>query len=184
MRRNKINKKIDISTLDLTESVIDIKRVAKVVKGGRRFKLRAIVAVGNKNGYIGLGIGKATETIDAIRKATESARKNIKRVYINENGTIPYQITGKRGASKILLKPASQGTGVIATNTVRNILELAGIKNILTKSLGSNTAVNLAKATFEGLVSIYSPEELYKMKKGAIKVEKIEEKAEEETDND
>ncbi len=174
MRQKKI-KKVDISTLDLTESVIDIKRVAKVVKGGRRFKLRAIVAVGNKNGYIGLGMGKATETVDAIRKATESARKNVRKVYVNEKGTIPYTIVGKKGASKILLKPASEGTGVIATDTVRSILELAGIKNILTKSLGSNTAVNLAKATFEGLTSIYSPDDIYNMKKGDVKEEKEDE---------
>ncbi len=171
MKSNRRQVKVDLSTLDLIESVIDIKRVAKVVKGGRRFKLRAIVAVGNKNGYVGLGIGKATETIDAIRKATEAARKNVKRVYVNDRGTIPYQTEGKCGASKIMLKPASEGTGVIATATVRSILELAGIRNILTKSLGSNTSVNLAKATFKGLADIYSPDEIYNMKKGTVKEE-------------
>jgi len=157
--------KIELSSLDLTENVIDIKRVAKVVKGGRRFKLRVIAAVGNKNGYIGIGIGKATETADAIRKATENARKNIVRVYVNPRGTLPYETTGKAGASRIMLKPAVEGTGVIATQTVRSILELAGIKNILTKSHGSNTAINLAKATFNGLQSIYSPEEIHNMKR-------------------
>ncbi len=167
MKKN-VRTKIDLSSLELTESVLDIKRVAKVVKGGRRFKLRAIVAVGNKNGFVGVGMGKATETADAIRKATESARKNIVRVYVNEKGTIPYEIYGKHGASKILLKPAVEGTGIIATETVRNILELAGIKNILTKSLGSNTTVNLAKATLNAITSVLSPEEIYQMKKGKI----------------
>lgn len=160
--------KIDLSSLDLTENVIDIKRVAKVVKGGRRFKLRVIAAVGNKNGYIGIGIGKATETADAIRKATENARKNVVRVYVNPRGTLPYETVGKAGASRIMLKPAVEGTGVIATQTVRSILELAGIRNILTKSLGSNTAINLAKATFNGLQSIYSPEDIHSMKKGTV----------------
>ena len=161
-----VRPKIDLSSLELVDSVIDIKRVAKVVKGGRRFKLRAIVAVGNKNGYIGLGIGKATETADAIKKATEAARKNIVRVYVNPRGTIPYQVVGKNGASRILLKPAVEGTGIIATEAVRNILELAGIKNILTKSLGSNTSINLAKATFNGMLSLFSPEDIYFMKRG------------------
>ncbi len=158
--------KIDLSKLDLIESVIDIMRVSKVVKGGRRFKLKAIVAIGNKNGYVGVGMGKATETVDAIKKATESARRNIRKVYVNDKGTIPYEMLGKCGASKVLLKPASEGTGVIATNTVRVILELAGIRNILTKSLGSNTSTNLSKATFNGLCSIYSPEDIYQMKRG------------------
>jgi len=163
-----VRQKIDISSLELVDSVIDIKRVAKVVKGGRRFKLRAIVAVGNKNGYVGLGIGKATETVNAIKKATEAARKNIVHVYINPRGTIPYEIIGKNGASRILLKPAVEGTGIIATEGVRNILELAGIKNLLTKSLGSNTSINLAKATFNGMLSLFSPEDIYLMKKGRI----------------
>lgn len=168
MKKN-LRPKIDLTTLDLTESVLDIKRVAKVVKGGRRFKLRALVAVGNKNGYVGIGIGKATETADAIKKATEAARKNIVKVYINsENGSIPYEVIGKHGASKILLKPAVEGTGIIATEIVRNILELAGIRNILTKSLGSNTTVNLAKATLNAITSVLSPEEIYNMKKGKI----------------
>jgi len=166
--KKNLRTKIDLTTLDLTESVLDIKRVAKVVKGGRRFKLRALVAVGNKNGYVGVGIGKASETADAIRKATESARKSLVRVYINDKGTIPYEIVGKHGASKILLKPAVEGTGIIATEIVRNILELAGIRNILTKSLGSNTTVNLAKATLNAITSVLSPEEIHSMKKGKI----------------
>lgn len=177
--RIKKEAKIDLSKLDLTENVIDIKRVSKVVKGGRRFKLKAIVAVGNKNGYVGLGMGKATETIDAIKKATEAARKNIRRIYVNDMGTIPYQTVGRCGASKVLLKPASDGTGVIATETVRNILELAGIKNVLTKSLGSNTSTNLAKATFNGLCAIYSPEDIYQMRKGTLSDVKQEEVNEE-----
>lgn len=177
--RIKKEAKIDLSKLDLTENVIDIKRVSKVVKGGRRFKLKAIVAVGNKNGYVGLGMGKATETIDAIKKATEAARKNIRRIYVNDMGTIPYQTTGRCGASKVLLKPASDGTGVIATETVRSILELAGIKNVLTKSLGSNTSTNLAKATFNGLCAIYSPEDIYQMRKGTLSDVKQEEVNEE-----
>ncbi|MDD3804282.1 MAG: 30S ribosomal protein S5 [bacterium] len=172
-----VRPKIDLSSLELIDSVIDIKRVAKVVKGGRRFKLRAIVAVGNKNGYIGLGIGKATETADAIKKATEAARKNIVRVYVNPRGTIPYEIIGKNGASRILLKPAVEGTGIIATESVRNILELAGIKNILTKSLGSNTSINLAKATFNGMMALYSPEDIQMMKRGRVFAKKNEEVA-------
>lgn len=168
MKKN-LRTKIDLTTLDLTESVLDIKRVAKVVKGGRRFKLRALVAVGNKNGYVGIGIGKATETADAIKKATEAARKNIVKVYIkSENGSIPYDVIGKHGASKILLKPAVEGTGIIATEIVRNILELAGVRNILTKSLGSNTTVNLAKATLNAITSVLSPEEIHSMKKGKV----------------
>lgn len=178
----KKRQKIDLSKLDLAENVIDIMRVSKVVKGGRRFKLKAIVAVGNKDGYVGLGTGKSMETIDAIKKATEAARKNIRKVYVDDKGSLPYETIGRAGAAKVMLKPASEGTGVIATETVRNVLELAGIKNLLTKSLGSNASTNLAKATFNGLCSIYSPEDIYRMRKGDIKAEEQEEENEQDTD--
>ncbi len=157
------------SDLDLEERVIAIRRVAKVVKGGRRFKLSAIVAVGNKDGIVGVGIGKATETQDAIRKATDQAKRHLYKVNINKKGTIPHAVIGKEGASKVLLKPAAPGTGVIANETVRAVLELAGVKNVLTKSLGSNTKVNMAKATLNGLLSLESIDKVAQKRGKSIK---------------
>ena len=155
---------IDASNLELEDSVVNIKRVTKVVKGGRNMRFAALVVVGDKNGHVGAGLGKAAEVPEAIRKAKEDAIKKLVKVNINENGSIPYDYTGKFGSARVLLKSSPEGTGIIAGGPARKVLELAGYKNIRTKSLGSNNKQNVVLATIEGLKAIKSPEEIAKLR--------------------
>ena len=155
---------IDASNLELEDSVVNIKRVTKVVKGGRNMRFAALVVVGDKNGHVGAGLGKAAEVPEAIRKAKEDAIKKPVKVDINENGSIPYDYTGKFGSASVLLKSSPEGTGIIAGGPARKVLELAGYKNIRTKSLGSNNKQNVVLATIEGLKAIKSPEEIAKLR--------------------
>lgn len=155
---------IDASQLELTEKVVSIKRVTKVVKGGRNFRFTALVVVGDGNGHVGAGLGKATEIPEAIRKGKEDAMKKLISVPIDENLSIPHDMLGKFGSASVLLKKSPEGTGIIAGGPARNVLELAGIKNIRTKCLGSNNKQNVVLATIEGLKLIKTPEEVARLR--------------------
>lgn len=162
---------IDPSTLELKEKVVTIRRVTKVVKGGRNFRFAALVVVGDENGHVGAGMGKATEIPEAIRKGIEDAKKKLIYVPIDEDGTIPHDFVGNFGSAAVLLKKAPKGTGVIAGGPARAVLELAGVKNIVTKLLGSNNKSNVVAATLDGLGKLKTPEQVAKLR--GISVEQL-----------
>ena len=149
--------RIDGSTLDLQEKVVAINRVSKTVKGGRIFKFAALVVVGDGNGRVGVGMGKSQEVPIAIKKGVEDAKKNMFTVPVTAEGSVPHEIMGEYGAGRVLIKPAVPGTGVLAGGPVRAIMELAGVQNVITKSLGTDNAMNIVKAAAEGLKNMESP---------------------------
>jgi small subunit ribosomal protein S5 len=157
--------KIDVGSLDLKDQVVSINRVTKVVKGGKNLSFSALVVVGDGAGHVGYGMGKAREVSSAIKKGVEAAKKNVVRVPLTEKGhTIPHAVTGAFGSGLVMLKPASEGTGVIAGGAVRAVITAAGIQNILTKSLGSTTAHNVVKATLDALLSLKAPQRVARLR--------------------
>ena len=155
---------IDASQLELNDNVVSIKRVTKVVKGGRNMRFAALVVVGDGNGHVGAGVGKAAEIPEAIRKGKEDAIKHLVEVPIDENGSVPHDFLGKFGGATVLLKGAPEGTGIIAGGPARSVCEIAGIQNIRTKSLGSNNKQNVVLATIEALKQLRSPEDVAKLR--------------------
>ncbi len=156
--------KIDAGSMDLKDRVVTINRVTKVVKGGRTFRFAALVIVGDENGHVGAGLGKASEIPEAIRKGKEDAKKNTRFLEKNENDSIYHEIIGRFGASRVMMKPAPEGTGVIAGGSMRAVLELAGVRNIVTKSIGSNNKQNVVNATIEGLRQMKTPAKVAKLR--------------------
>jgi len=165
--------KIDASELELTEKLVALNRVTKVVKGGKKLHFRALVVVGDGNGHVGAGLGKAREVPEAIRKAGVAARKELIRVPMSGT-TIPHEILAKFGAAKVLLKPAVPGTGVIAGGGIRSVLEAAGVKDVLTKSLGSSNPINTVRATLLALANLRNPEEAVAKRKAEPEVEEVD----------
>ena len=159
---------VNTDGMELTEKVVSIKRVTKVVKGGRNMRFTALVVVGDGNGHIGAGLGKATEIPEAIRKGKEDATKNLVSVALDDNKSVTHDYIGKFGSAVVLLKKAPEGTGIIAGGPARNVCELAGIKNIRTKSLGSNNKQNVVLATIAGLAALKSPEEIAKKRDKSV----------------
>jgi small subunit ribosomal protein S5 len=160
-----VSEKLDIASLELKDQVVSINRVTKVVKGGKNLSFSALVVIGDGAGHVGYGMGKAREVSSAIKKGIEAAKKNVFRVPITEKGaTIPHAVTGRFGSGSVLLKPASEGTGVIAGGAVRAVITAAGIQNILTKSLGSTTAHNVVKATMDALLRVKQPERVARLR--------------------
>ena len=159
---------IDPSKLELNDRVVAIKRVSKTVKGGRTMKFSALVVVGDGNGHVGAGLGKAGEVPEAIRKGKEAAMKNLVEININEDGSVFHDTTGKFGSASVLMKKCPEGTGIIAGGPARAVVELAGIRNIRTKSLGSNNKTNVVLATLAGLTGIKTPEEVARLRGKSI----------------
>jgi len=159
-----LSKKINADALELMDRVVAIKRVTKVVKGGRTMSFSALVVVGDGNGHVGYGLGKASETTEAIRKGREDAKKNMIYVERNENDSLHHRMIGHFGASRVIMKPAPDGTGIVASSTVRAVVELAGFRNITVKSLGSRTKQNVVAATFEGLKNLKTPEQVARLR--------------------
>jgi small subunit ribosomal protein S5 len=161
--------RVDASELDLSEKLVSLNRITKVVKGGKRLRFRALVVVGDGNGHVGVGLGKAKEVPEAIRKAGVVARKGLYKITMSGT-TIPHEVLAKSGAAKVLLKPARPGTGVIAGGSVRSVLEAAGIKDVLSKSLGSSNPVNVVRATILALASLENPKDAVARRKAEIEV--------------
>ena len=158
------DKKVEEGIGELEERLIRVRRVFTVVKGGRTIGFNALVVTGNRNGRVGVGLGKAKELIEAIAKGRRRAEKDLVSIFL-KNNTIPHEALGKYGASRVLLKPASPGTGIVAGEAVRAVVELAGVKDVLTKSLGNNNALNVAKATLRGLAQLKDPQKVFELRK-------------------